>query len=121
MMTRIQALVALQKRYAACIPPDLAARSWVSHERDGTLHIEAETAAAAAKLRNLTARILNSCGVDRPDLTAIKVGTQPTRRPGGDVRQVRALGDEARQQLMDLSDRLPPGALKDSIARWSRR
>lgn len=121
MLARIQSLVALQKRYAACIPADLAARSCVSHDRDGTLYIEAETATVAAKLRNMAARILDSCGAGRPDLTAIKVGTQPTRRPGGTIRQVRILDNEGRQQLKQLSERLPPGALKDSLARWSKR
>lgn len=120
-MERVRELVALQRRFARSVAPNLAGRSRVTHERDGTIYIQADTAAVAAKLRNLTARIFADLREDWPNLTGIHVGTQPTPRYLSRPRETRELSEEGRIRLTELAETLPDGPLKRSLARWSLR
>lgn len=119
-MVRVQTLVSMQGRYAQSVGPALSARSRISHEVAGTIHILADSAAVAAKLRHLAPRILMDMRERWPNLTGIHVGTQPT--PGADRKpDTRSLDATGKEELTALSGRLPEGALKAAVLRISRR
>lgn len=120
LMLRVHTLIALQNRYAQCIAPALAARSRISHDVAGTIHVQADSAAVAAKLRNLAPRILLDLQATWPNLTGIQIGTQPTpstNRPGGP----RTLDATGKQELTALSEKLPEGPLRNALRRISER
>lgn len=120
LMERVRTLVALQKRYADYVESELAARSRVSHEQAGTIFIQADTAAVAAKLRNLAPRILQELRTRCPNLTGIQVGTQPS--PRRDMTRIFPILSEAsRTELQQLNSKLPEGELRRAVARLSRR
>ncbi len=121
LMERVHTLVAMQRRYAAALSPDLVARSRISHERGGTIFVQADTPAVAAKLRNLTTRIFQDLRTEWPNLTGIQISTQPTPRSANAARQPRQMDEEGRRQLHELSESLPEGSLKASLQKWSLR
>lgn len=111
----------MQRRLMRCLPAELAARSRITHERDGTIYVQADTPAVSAKLRNLTTRIFEDLRSDWPNLTGIHVGTQPTLPPHIRPREARLMDAEGKRQLALLGDSLAEGPLKQSLLRWSRR
>ncbi len=121
LMERVQMLAALQMRYLNFVAPELAARSRVSHEQAGTLFIQADTAAVAARLRNIAPRILQELRGRSPNLTGIQVGMQPKPSRRGVTRISPVLSEASRAELHHLSSELPDGELKRAVARLSRR
>ncbi len=121
LVERVRTLVALHKRYVDCVAPELAVRSRVSHEQAGTIFIQADTAAVAAKLRNLAPRILQELRMRCPNLTGIQVGTQPGLPRREAARAFPILSEASRSELHHLSAELPDGELKRAVARLSRR
>jgi hypothetical protein len=120
-MERVRTLIALQNRYVNIVAPELAARSRVSHEQAGTLFIQADTAAVAAKLRNLAPRILQELRMLWPNLTGIQIGMQPSAPRRDTARTPAALNEFSRTELQGLSAKLPDGDLRRALARLSRR
>lgn len=121
LLEQVRALAALQARYARCMTAELATRSRITHEHGGIVYVQADTAAVAAKLRNLTTRIFEELRSECPNLTGIHVGTQPTPGPAKSRREPRQLDDEGRLRLSQLSETLNEGPLKDALHRWSKR
>ncbi|MFN0315540.1 MAG: DciA family protein [Burkholderiales bacterium] len=120
-MERVRTLIALQNLYGRFVAPELAARSRVSHEQGSTLFIQADTAAVAAKLRNLAPRILQELRMRWPNLTGIQIGMQPTPPRPAAIRTPAALSESSRTELQHLSATLPEGDLRRAVARLSRR
>ena len=121
LIERVRTLVALQKRYVDYVERELAARSRVSHEQAGTIFIQADTAAVAAKLRNLAPRILQELRMRCPNLTGIQVGTQPSPSRRDMKRIFPILSEASRTELQQLNSKLPEGELRRAVARLSRR
>jgi hypothetical protein len=118
-VTRVQYLMAVQQLYLGCITPELAARSRISHEKDGIVFIQADSAAVAARLRNSAPRILRELSAHWPNLTGIQVGAQPTLQRAASTPH--KLDASAKQYLGAFGDGLENGALKDALTRLSRR
>lgn len=74
-----QRISALQRLYAVCTPPDLAQVSRVVYEHDGLLVIAADNGAIAAKLRQMTPRLLKNLQKQRAEVTGIRVQVQVTK------------------------------------------
>jgi len=74
-----QRIAALQQLYTACAPPDLIQASRVVNHRNGMLVIAADNGAVAAKLRQLTPRLLKILQKQRAEVTGIRVQVQVER------------------------------------------
>lgn len=68
-----------QKRYADSVPPALARASRVAGFRSGALLLWTDNAAVAAKLKQLTPRLMTAMNKQANEVTAIRVQVQPAR------------------------------------------
>src|SRR5215475_7717092 len=88
-LVRVKQLAALESLYAASVPRELAKRSRVAYEREGTLVLTADNGAIAAKLRHLAPRIVLEIVKSWPEVTAIRVEVQ-VKEPPAAWRKTRA-------------------------------
>lgn len=105
------------------LPPELAAASRVTHLKSGILVISADNAAVAAKLRQLTPRLLSHLGKRENEVTGIRVDVQVKAhkiKAEDDVTS-RGLPPDAIHEFTDLADRLPASPLKSALARMAAR
>jgi hypothetical protein len=112
---RIQAL---ERLYHAAAPQELAAGSRVKACKAGTLIVVADNAAVAAKLRQMTGRLLEAIRKSAADVEAIRIevhvgGAAYERRPAS---AKAALGHQAITEFAALAKRMPEGGLKNAIA-----
>ena len=114
-----QRLKELQHLLFEAIPPALAAASRVTNLRSGTLVISADNAAAAAKLRQLTPRLLLRVREQGTEVTGIRVDVQVKvhKIKAEDDFTKRSLPTDAIQKIETLSGALPPSPLKSALAR----
>ncbi len=113
----------LQHLLFEAIPPALAGASRVTNLKSGILVISAENAAVAAKLRQLTPRLLSHLGKAEIQVTGIRVDVQVKAhkiKAEDDVTR-RALPPDAIQKFSGLAERLPPSPLKSALTRLARR
>lgn len=71
-----QRISALQRLYTVCAPPELTQASRVINEHDGMLVIAADNGAVAAKLRQITPRLLKNLQKQSAEVTGIRVQIQ---------------------------------------------
>ena len=114
-----QRLKDLQHLLFEAIPPALAAASRVTNLRSGTLILSADNAAVAAKLRQLTPRLLLHVREQATEVTGIRVDVQvkPHKIKAEDEVTKHSLPPDAIQKIESLSDALPPSPLKSALAR----
>ena len=110
-------LNALESVYSAAAPPELARASRVKTCKGHTLVIVAENAAVGAKLRQLTASLLDVIRRSAPDIAAIRIETQVSgaaheRRPPSVKKE---MGPGAVQSFEALSARMPAGPLRSAL------
>jgi hypothetical protein len=108
----------LQRLYRAAAPPELAAGSRVKACKAGTLVVVADNAAVAAKLRQMTARLLAAIGKSAADVEAIRIEVHVSGAAGDSApaSTKAALGDDAVGQFAALAQRVPEGNLKKALA-----
>ena len=111
----------LQKLYLRSAPRELAGSSRVKNFRAGTLYVSTDSAAVAAKLRQLTPRLLASIQKFEKQVTGIRIdvqvnGLQPSRE-----RKKPALTADAIEKFDTLSRRVSDGGLKSALANLVRR
>jgi hypothetical protein len=113
----------LQHLLFAAIPPALAGASRVSNFKSGLLVISADNAAVAAKLRQMTPRLLSHLGKSEIEVTGIRVDVQVKAHKikAEDTVTRRALPADAIQEISGLAERLPPSPLKSALTRLARR
>ena len=118
-----QHLRALQHLLFEATPPALAAASRVTNLSSGTLVISADNAAIAAKLRQLTPRLLSHIRKQAVEVTGIRVDVQvkPHKIKAEDEFTKRPLPPDAIQKFGRLSDALPPSPLKSALSRLVAR
>jgi hypothetical protein len=118
-----QRLKELQHLLFVTIPPALAAASRVTNLRSGTLVLSADNAAVAAKLRQLTPRLLLHVREQASEITGIRVDVQvkPHKIKDEDEVTKRSLPPDAIQKIERLSDKLPPSPLKSALSRLATR
>ena len=109
---------ALERLYRAAAPQELAAGSRVKACKAGTLIVVADNAAIAAKLRQMTGRLLAAVRKSAADVDAIRIevhvgGAAYERRPAS---AKAALGHGAIAEFAALAQRMPEGGLKRAIA-----
>jgi hypothetical protein len=107
---------ALERAWQAAAPEALGASSHVRTCKEGTLVIVADNAAVAAKLRQMTGRLLAAIkqSADGVDMLRIEVGVDSGQAPAVSPKKA-ALGDAAVEQFAALARRVPDGNLKDAL------
>jgi hypothetical protein len=109
---------ALERLYRAAAPRELAAASRVKACKAGTLVVTADNAAVAAKLRQMTARLLAAIRQSAGDVHAVRIEVHV----GGAAHESRpqsakaVLGRDAVTEFAALARRVPEGSLKNAIA-----
>lgn len=113
----------LQSLYSRSAPRELASSSRVKSCRAGTLYVSADNAAVAAKLKQLTPRLLASIRESEAEITKIRIEVQVSGRDAGRVytSQKAALTPVAITKIRELAGRVGDDGLKAALARLARR
>ena len=113
----------LERAWQAAAPPALGAASHVRTCKAGTLVIVADNAAVAAKLRQMTGRLLAAVRTSAPrvDAMRIEVGVDATAHASSAPSNKAVLGRAAVEQFAELARRVPEGSLKDALDQLVKR
>jgi hypothetical protein len=120
-LVRVKQLAALQRVYVASVSKELAGRSRVAYEREGTVVVVADNGAVAAKLRHLAPRIVVEIVKSVPEVTGIRVEVQVTQPPNVRRELPAAIGPKALAHLRALRDSLPASPLQAALRRLVSR
>jgi hypothetical protein len=113
-----QRLMRLQRCFESATP--LARQSRVANLKLGRILIYAATSAVAAKLRQIEPRLVRVFQAEAAEVTGIEFRVQPGRhnRPPETPPKAGIIGDQQKQGLTSLADRLPAGSpLKGALRR----
>jgi len=116
-------LLELQRMFFDSAPRSLARASRVKNYYAGTLFLVAENAAVAAKLRQMTPRLLSKIRTQGIEVTKIHVSvqvSQPSPEPRVSSRK-KILSNDCIDEFTKLAELLPDSPLKSSITRMVRR
>lgn len=118
-----QRLLQLQNTFFDSAPPLLAQASRVKNFREGVLFIVAENTAVAAKLRQLTPRLLINIRKQESQITGIQVTVQVTgsRNEAGRPAKKNEISVDSIDKLRNLSERIPASPLKSALTNFVRR
>ncbi len=120
---RAQYLAELQRAVLGAIPRPLASATRVRSLRSGTVFLAADNAAVAAKLRQLTPRLLEHLQKREHQITGIRIEVQVTMqqiRPGKTSRN-QGLDSRILTDFQRLADRLKESPLKRAVTRLVQR
>lgn len=112
-------LVALQRHYERLAPPSMMRASRVLQLECKTLTLAADNSAIAAKLRQLAPELVNMFQIAGCEVTGIQVKVQVARPPIKITHAPALLSATARQQMVDLADKLPASPLKNALRRFA--
>jgi hypothetical protein len=120
---RSRRLSDLQQLLLEATPSELAAATRVSDLKAGVLLVLADNPAVAAKLRQLTPRLLKHVQKQHAEITGIRVAVQVKTHKINAEHEVtkRSLPPEAIQDLRGLAEALAPSPLKTALARLIAR
>jgi hypothetical protein len=116
---RARRLLDLQRRVRALLPAPLSACTAVASLTDGRLLLVTENGVAAGKLRHYVPQLLRSLARCDPDVTAIHVRVQVTKRVNSLPQKQKSVHPEGRAALQALAGRLPPSPLRCALWRLS--
>lgn len=104
-------------------PADLTHVCRVKQLRDGTLTLLAENAAVAAKLKQLSARLLAAYRKQRSEVTSIRIEVQVERdnSKAAPKPEPKRLTTESIRNLTSLAERLEDSPLKQALTRLASR
>ncbi len=119
--TQTRRLLQLQEALRTMLPAGIASQVSVAGLDTGTLSISASSGAAAAKLRQLTPRLLKGLRLAEPELTAIRVLVQVPAHHNPLPKKQIFLGHTARQALLTLSGRLESESLRSAVIQLANR
>lgn len=104
-------------------PVELTQACRVKHLRDGTLTLLAENAAVAAKLKQLTARLLTAYQKQRSEVTSIRFEVQVSRAPQTrpPAPRDKRLSLETIENLEKLADGMSESPLKQALTNLTTR
>jgi hypothetical protein len=117
LVQKTRRLAEWHERYAALAPPELARSSRVAGFKSGTLVLWADNAAVAAKLKQLTPRLMTALNQQANEVTSIRVQVQPTQvtRRAEKNRLLSGLPPQAVEEFEKLATAVPESPLKDAI------
>lgn len=104
-------------------PADLTHACRVKQLRDGTLFLLAENAAVAAKLKQLTARLLAAYRKQRSEVTSIHIEVQVNRvlERAAPKPQPKTLSIDSIDKITKLAEGLEESPLKQALTRLAER
>ncbi len=115
---RDQSILTIVRR---ALPRTLAAGIAVADAESGELRLSVQSGAYAAVLRQRGADLLPALATEGWEFTAIKVAVQPGNIPMPNKKSPPIQWDtQASKPMAGLRDGLPPGPLKDAVARLLR-
>ena len=117
----LKQLAVLQSALAEILPDDLAASTRVSVMKAGSVTLSANNGAAAAKLKQLTPRILDALRKHAHDITGIRVEVQLRTIDNPLPAKQISLSSSASEAIEILSKQLDTSPLKAALDRLSRR
>jgi len=119
---KAQHFLRLQQVFSESAPPALARASRIKNYREGTLFILADSAAVAAKLRQLAPRLLVNIQKLEPQITGIQVAVQVTGSQGNFDTPLKnnKLGIDSIEKFNKLSEAIPDSPLKSALANLVR-
>ena len=117
LLTKAQALSALQHHFASVAPPLLAQSSQVLSLQSGTLSIAAGNAACAAKLRQLAPELVVMLKNRGCEVSGIHVKVQVTVGSRHATHVPRKLGKTAQNALNELRQCMDDSPLKSALGK----
>ncbi len=119
--SKARQLAALQRNYALIVPPSLQASSRVLQLRQQLVVIGADNGAVASKLRQMTTEIISLFQARGCEVTGIQIRVQvgSPRLPAKTTP--RKLGQDARNALEELGEKLDDSPLKSALRRLAKR
>jgi hypothetical protein len=111
----------LQHRLRASLPADIATLVSVGELASGRLTIHTPSGAAAAKIRQLTPRLLKALRRGEPELNAFKIMVQVSRHHNPLPKKQIFLGHTAGRELLTLADRLADSPLRLALRQLASR
>jgi hypothetical protein len=117
----LKQLAVLQTAVTEILPNDLIASTRVSVMKAGTVTLSATNGAAAAKLKQLSPRILNALRKHEYEITGIRVEVQLRTRDNSLPPKQISLSSSASDAIEVLSKQLGNSPLKTALDRLSRR
>jgi len=121
LVSRAQALSALQRQFVNAAPPYLARSCTVLGLQFGTLTVAAANATVAAKLRQLAPELVVLLQNRGCEVNGIRVKVQVGYVPDQPRQRPRELSRTARSALDDFSAGLGDSPLKQALQRISRK
>lgn len=119
---RHRAETALTRLVRRHLPRSIGERVHVCDSRDGVLELAAGAGAIAAAVRQRAPALRTALAADGYPFGDVRVRVQVAGSTLAGERAAKRQWDSAdASPLFDLADRLPDGALKDALHRWSRR
>jgi len=116
LVEKARRLTELQAWYLGSMPRPLTRASRVVGCRSGVLVLAADNAAVAAKLRQLTPRLLKQLSEQERQVTAIRIRVQPVNvPPPAELKDQRGLPAAALQHFETLVDTVGDPALKSAV------
>lgn len=117
LVQKTRRLAQWHERYASLAPPELVRSSRVAGFRSGALVLWADNAAVAAKLKQLTPRLMTALNQQANEVTSIRVQVQPVQvtRRAEKNRRLSGLPPQAVEEFEKLATSVQPSPLKEAI------
>ena len=114
-------LAKLEELLKTALPQGIAAQTTVTGVSSGTLRLSANNGPAAAKLRQLSPRLLDKLRREERELNALKVSVQAPALHNPLPKKQIFIDNTGRDALLTLSRQIEPGSLRDAIIRLAGR
>ena len=114
-------LMSLQQTLRATLPPNVASQVVVASFTSGTLSVSTTSGAAAAKLRQLTPRLLRKLRLEERELNALRVLVQVPNQHNPLPKKQIFLDNTGREALLTLSSQIASAPLRDALIKLAGR
>lgn len=114
-------LLQLQTALRSALPAGVAPQVHVAGLASGTLSVTAGSGAAAAKLRQITPRLIKILRRQERELSALRVLVQVSVHHNPLPKKQISLNNTAREALLTLSERLESEPLRSAIIALAKR
>lgn len=118
---RAKQIAALQQHYQLIAPHSLLQASRVMQLHGQTLILSADNGAVAAKLRQISAKLISLFRTRGCEVTGIQIRVQVRVNTTPVTHIPRTLGNNGRKELENLAANLQDSPLKTALRRLSRR
>lgn len=118
---KAEALVSLQKKWAALAPPPFNSSCRPGPIEMGRMTVFTSSNALAAKLKMLAPSLLKKLQKEGVEVTAIRVQVQVESKPRAPIVPRRHISTASRSKLLELAEKLADSPLKLALIRMAKR